>query len=614
MLNTFRPVSGFGPRSFAPRRISLSVMHPASKPQVRPSPNSLASLSGAFKWGRRVDLGIFGKTVSPQPSSPDFNDITHPKKRPYEQMGSALFAGGMVAASVFDPTLANSLMVLGGDAKGHVSTALTTLSNLWVNLRGGNCVWEVWVDNEHREAFYDGIRGAVFNYLETNRSRLHPKLIDPNRLVDYVQARCAAGVLKESAIGEYLRTLEAFYERIQFKETGFPHSFNFDWDSGKVVISLLPNGNICVEPRYFSEYSRKQWAAITGIFQTFGSVVEGIEELEFGDEAAVGMVGASWAGHCLSTLDARLVVKGIENLPPSSRGFLIDVTHTGGSISEGPPLLLAAQMLGMNFRAVARKNVPVLGLFLQLADGTRSIMIDREKPRQARQKIKADSEKQALTGATARHTFVFGSGTRSEREEDEKGNLVHSRLHPHKTQVVFMSLISGQPIVPTVVNGAGIIDPKGTWGWVVKGQTIEVIFGKPIDPKPILAKHREALLGLIKPGAYRLTEKISSGKKKGKYETKLMSWPESFTEDDWQQVLKEVLYSYHVEGVEIIPLDEKAQNKFKQRTGLEWETVLETVSYGVFKLIQPDFYGPILQFWKDNYKGPIAQEDEQWVG
>jgi 1-acyl-sn-glycerol-3-phosphate acyltransferase len=168
----------------------------------------------------------------------------------------------------------------------------------------------------------------------------------------------------------------------------------------------------------------------------------------------------------------RTIVEGREHLG-DHRNTLVLSNHVS---HLDPPVIYAC--LGLELRAVAKKEVFAIPLFGQVLRRAGYASVDRKDAPLARE---------ALSGVAgslqAGHCFlVFPEGTRSETGE----------LLPFKKGAFVAALEAGSRIVPLVVHGTRELLPRGAWR--VRSGTVTVRILDPIDARSYSYADRDRLI------------------------------------------------------------------------------------------------------------------------
>ena len=186
----------------------------------------------------------------------------------------------------------------------------------------------------------------------------------------------------------------------------------------------------------------------------------------------IDRVGRVWSRWIVRACGIDLRVEGLEHLRPGASYVLIsnhlsnfDIWCTLGS-------------LPITVRFVAKKELlrlPFFGQALALSD---HLVIDRQNPEAAINKINAAAAK-ARDGIGI---LFYAEGTRSR----------DGKIHEFKKGGVSLALRSGLPIVPLTVSGTRKFLPRGC-AVIRPGGQVRLVIGEPIPTTGVSYDQREAL-------------------------------------------------------------------------------------------------------------------------
>jgi 1-acyl-sn-glycerol-3-phosphate acyltransferase len=168
-----------------------------------------------------------------------------------------------------------------------------------------------------------------------------------------------------------------------------------------------------------------------------------------------------WCRLIAWTIGARIRVYGKENVRPD-KNYVYMANHC--SLVDIPALFA---YLPYQFRIMAKKElfyVPFMGWHLWSAG---NFPVDRSDGRKT-----AQSLRKVIEGVRkGKSLAVFPEGTRS----------YDGRLQPFKPGAFKIAMRARVPIVPVTIRGTHDLLPKGSLA--PRGGRVEVIIGKPIDPR-----------------------------------------------------------------------------------------------------------------------------------
>lgn len=151
-------------------------------------------------------------------------------------------------------------------------------------------------------------------------------------------------------------------------------------------------------------------------------------------------IAGAWGRALLRLLGVRVVVRGVENLPPGPA--LYAANH--GSALDIP---IVFGHLPVDFRIIHKRSLylwPILGQFLYLGG---HIGVDRSNPFKAKRSLQQVADR--ILGGTS--VTVFPEGTRSRAEN----------LKPFKRGSFLLAIQAGVPVVPVSLGGVKPLVPQG---------------------------------------------------------------------------------------------------------------------------------------------------------
>lgn len=148
--------------------------------------------------------------------------------------------------------------------------------------------------------------------------------------------------------------------------------------------------------------------------------------------------------------------------------------------------------LPTNARFVAKKSLEYIPLFGVAMRAVGTVIIDRNKPEQARELLIKGAEKQF---GGARGVIIFPEGTRSR----------DGTLGPFKKGAFVLAIQTGIPLVPVGVSGSRKVLPAG--GFKVSSGNIRIRIGKPIETSGLNLGDKDRL---IEKARHRIAELIES--------------------------------------------------------------------------------------------------------
>jgi 1-acyl-sn-glycerol-3-phosphate acyltransferase len=183
-----------------------------------------------------------------------------------------------------------------------------------------------------------------------------------------------------------------------------------------------------------------------------------------------GVRGALWIS------GTRVVTEGLERLADPRRTVVMS-NHVS---NLDPPVLF--QVLGVDFKAVAKKEVfalPFLGAVLRMAG---FIEVDRANREQAREAM----ERTAQSLRDGNCFLVFPEGTRSRTGE----------LGEFKKGAFVAAIASGSRILPVALTGTRELMPRG--GFAVRPGTVRVRVLDPVETGSYSYADRDRLAAEVK--------------------------------------------------------------------------------------------------------------------
>jgi 1-acyl-sn-glycerol-3-phosphate acyltransferase len=191
---------------------------------------------------------------------------------------------------------------------------------------------------------------------------------------------------------------------------------------------------------------------------------------------SVHLVARFWAKSILFVSRIKVSVKGLSNLD-SSGPFVYMCNHQ----SYFDVLILLAY-LPVQFRWLAKAELFKIPIFARAMRGAGYISIDRYKRESAFKSIDRAADK--IRGGVS--LMIFPEGTRSR----------DGSIGPFKKGGFVLSLKSGVPIVPIIINGARAIMQKGSLH-ITPGD-VELIITRPIDTTDYSLNTRDDLVELVR--------------------------------------------------------------------------------------------------------------------
>lgn len=181
-----------------------------------------------------------------------------------------------------------------------------------------------------------------------------------------------------------------------------------------------------------------------------------------------------WSKSILWAAGVKVVLEGAEVIDPGRPQILV-ANHT----SWFDVTALAAYLPG-TYRVVAKeelKSVPIFGPAWQACG---HIAIDRANRERAIESLAVARRKLEDERPTV---IMFPEGTRS----------VTGELRPFKKGAFLLAIQTGVEIVPAAILGSREIMRKGSW--LIRGGTVTVRFGKPIQVAGMGVDDRDVLIG-----------------------------------------------------------------------------------------------------------------------
>ncbi len=258
-----------------------------------------------------------------------------------------------------------------------------------------------------------------------------------------------------------------------------------------VTITEGGDGSVVYTARSYdpSRNAELSWSAVAeGAPNTYRIASQARELLSQGDEAGFNRLAAIWGAMNINTAGMRVTVKGLENLNPEEI-YIFAPTHT--SSAEFSLLFLVLNGFNVGFLAKEEfKTNPILRALLGRAmeASPRFFFIKREDKRSAGGI--AGKAADFLTRDGNNISLVwYPQGTRALGRLNAKGDrmdgdlFAKGRLKKGIGEVALATAEKGRPVkvVPIVINGLGIVQPKGVKP-IQTNETVEIVIGVPLDP------------------------------------------------------------------------------------------------------------------------------------
>ncbi|MFQ5477654.1 MAG: lysophospholipid acyltransferase family protein [Candidatus Binatia bacterium] len=200
-----------------------------------------------------------------------------------------------------------------------------------------------------------------------------------------------------------------------------------------------------------------------------------------------------WAGGGLWINGIAVESYGGEKLDPT-RDYVIVANHR----SQFDPFAIIKALPDIETRWVAKRELLRVPLFGPLLRRTGQILVNRGDHEQA------VAELQRNVGVRGLSVVFFPEGSRSDTLE----------LRPFRKGAAAFALDAGLPVVPVAISGSEKVLPKySRW---VRGGTIRVKVGEPIDTAAMAIEDRHALTALIQERVEQLLGDLESRPAPGK--------------------------------------------------------------------------------------------------
>lgn len=151
--------------------------------------------------------------------------------------------------------------------------------------------------------------------------------------------------------------------------------------------------------------------------------------------------------------------------------------------------------LPTNARFVAKKSLEYIPLFGVAMRAVGTVIIDRNKPEQARELLMKGAEKQF---GGARGVIIFPEGTRSR----------DGKLGQFKKGAFVLAIQTGIPLVPVGVSGSRSVLPAG--GFKVSAGEIKIKIGKQIETSGLKLGDKDRLMEKARKRILELAENVES--------------------------------------------------------------------------------------------------------
>lgn len=195
-----------------------------------------------------------------------------------------------------------------------------------------------------------------------------------------------------------------------------------------------------------------------------------------GDRAIFRRAQRDWAKGIADFSGIDVSVIGAEHLDPD-RSYVLVSNHQ--SHMDIPVLFMS---LPVTPGFVAKKELAKVPFLGQALDFGGHVLIDRGNRDRARESL-AEAAAQISGGKTV---LIFPEGTRGGSETIDK----------FKTGAFHMAKAAGVPLVPIGLRGTRRVFPRE--GMLIRGGSVEVHVGKPIDPAHVAAKGAKALANEVR--------------------------------------------------------------------------------------------------------------------
>lgn len=191
----------------------------------------------------------------------------------------------------------------------------------------------------------------------------------------------------------------------------------------------------------------------------------------------------------------RLEVRGAEHVPAVGPAMIV-ANHS--SVFD-PPLVSAAAPRPLHFMAKAELfSIPLFGRLIR-AVNARPVRREGGDARALREALRILESGQAL--------LVFPEGTRGPE----------GMLREGRAGAGMLAILSGAPVVPAYVEGAGRALPRGRW--LPRPVKMRVIFGQPLSFGKSEDRHRKdrylAVSGEMMAAIARLKQAVEEGERAG---------------------------------------------------------------------------------------------------
>ena len=191
----------------------------------------------------------------------------------------------------------------------------------------------------------------------------------------------------------------------------------------------------------------------------------------------LGYCARLWAKSILFLCGVSYKVRGLNNLAPDSN-YIFAANHT--SMLDIPLAFSGLPYWLVPIAKIELKSVMVLGWVMSTAG---HIFVDRKKSESALRVL--DRAKASLINKP-RSILLFPEGTRT----------TDGSLRPFKRGGLLLSIDTKLPIVPTAFVGTYDMLRKGSWS--MKGHSIELRLGHPIDPNEYSYDRRRELAEYVR--------------------------------------------------------------------------------------------------------------------
>jgi 1-acyl-sn-glycerol-3-phosphate acyltransferase len=222
---------------------------------------------------------------------------------------------------------------------------------------------------------------------------------------------------------------------------------------------------------------RSFWAYLNGCVATLLLSIVAVVAGLFGHRGRIyDWCARTWSRWILWASGVRVRVEGLDNLA-LDRPQIIASNH-----QSWYDVFAIAAILPKRSRFIAKeelRRIPIFGRAWTLAG---HISINRKDRKQAITALDAAGAAMRDDNSTM---VIFPEGTRSRTGE----------LQPFKKGAFMLALRTGIEIVPTAVVGSRAVLRKGDWR--VRGGTIIVRFGQPVDARQFHEGRRDELLDVV---------------------------------------------------------------------------------------------------------------------